>query len=183
MFQRASAPFVSSAPAIHLRRNTMRRLGAVVAVALLAARANAADQTRPGAGNAQAVEIARSSPLVSAAFHATRERARRIENRALRDATLDALYNENTCVQHRAGLGPASFLPCPTTDRAARTFRSRSSPRRAAPAGIRNPQPVGRGLHLQRAGSGNGAASPFEARVGVRLPPRGRRALKRGLPA
>jgi len=58
----------------------MRRLGAVVAVALLAARANAADQTRPGAGNAQAVEIARSSPLVSAAFHATQERARRIEN-------------------------------------------------------------------------------------------------------
>jgi hypothetical protein len=82
----------------------MRRLGAVIAVALLAARANAADQTRPGAGNGQAVEIARSSPLVAAAFRATRERARRIEGRALREATLDALYNENTCVQHRAGL-------------------------------------------------------------------------------
>jgi hypothetical protein len=70
----------------------MRRFGAVIAVALLAGRANASDQTRPGAGNAQAVKIARSSPLVAAAFQATRERARQIEGRALREATVDALY-------------------------------------------------------------------------------------------
>ena len=84
----------------------MRRLVAVLAAvaAVSSEAAHAADQTHPGAGNARAVEIARSSPLVNGAFRATLDRARQIGAAALRSATLDALFKEATCIRHRAGL-------------------------------------------------------------------------------
>lgn len=86
----------------------MSRLVLVFAAAFLVATSSrAADQTRPGAGNAQAVETARSSPLVRASFDSTQDKARQIAGRSLREATLDAIFNESTCVRHRAGLSDA----------------------------------------------------------------------------
>jgi hypothetical protein len=83
----------------------MRRLVAfLTAVAVSPEAAHAADQTHLGPGNARAVEIARSSPLVNNSFRATLDRARQIGAGVLREATLDALFNEATCVRHRAGL-------------------------------------------------------------------------------
>ncbi|GAC1347215.1 MAG: hypothetical protein NVS2B9_06780 [Myxococcales bacterium] len=54
------------------------------------------------------MRIASASPLVRAAFRATGERARRIAEPELRTATLDALFNEATCIRHRAGLNDAA---------------------------------------------------------------------------
>src|SRR5215471_5309077 len=67
----------------------------------------AADQTVPGAGNAEAIALASASPLVTSARRTLRGHAERIRNAALRTNTLDAIDNPRTCVQHRAGLSDA----------------------------------------------------------------------------
>jgi hypothetical protein len=75
-----------------------------VTAALLASKAQAADQSQPGAGNADALRTAnRSQPVLSAAHYLT-ESARTIRDARVRKETLDALSFE-TCVHHRAGLG------------------------------------------------------------------------------
>jgi hypothetical protein len=76
-------------------------------VLVAAAPALAADQTRPGAGNATAVAIASRSPLVQSAQRALEHHAGELRDRTLRHATLDAIANRDTCVAHRAGLTDA----------------------------------------------------------------------------
>ena len=84
------------------------RLGVAVALATgvaFAGAAAAADQTQPGAGNAAAVRIADSSPLVRSATRFLIGQALQIRNSRLRATTLDILTNPHACAQHRAGLG------------------------------------------------------------------------------
>src|SRR5215467_7470133 len=67
----------------------------------------AQDQTVPGAGNQNAVELSGKSPLVQSAYHFLIRQAEQISDSKLRSETLDAITNPNTCVQHRAGLTDA----------------------------------------------------------------------------
>jgi len=68
----------------------------------------AADQTQIGAGNARAMDIGGASPLVRSARRLLIENAKKIEDRKTREATLDAVFNANTCIAHRAGLTDAA---------------------------------------------------------------------------
>jgi hypothetical protein len=67
----------------------------------------AADQTVPGAGNANAAALARRSPMVQSAFDFLLDQASRIKDAKLRKETLDAIGNPHTCVTHRAKLTDA----------------------------------------------------------------------------
>ena len=67
----------------------------------------AADQTVPGAGNANAAALARRSPMVQSAFNFLLDQASRIKDDKLRKETLDAIGNPHTCVTHRAKLTDA----------------------------------------------------------------------------
>jgi len=58
-----------------------------------------------GLGDQRAAEIAAKSPLVTSSVNILVSRAREIRDSAIRDATLDALENAQTCLRHRAGLG------------------------------------------------------------------------------
>ena len=85
-----------------------RRIAGAVAtvVALIASpAASAADQTQPGAGIAQAMQLAHQSPLVQSAMSFLKAQARQIKDPALRTATLDILTNPDSCAMHRRGLG------------------------------------------------------------------------------
>jgi len=64
----------------------------------------AADQLLPGAGNAAAVQLSHSSPLVQSAMRYLIAQAERIHDRQLRAATIDILKNPKTCAMHRRGL-------------------------------------------------------------------------------
>ena len=84
------------------------RPGLLTATVLLSAAATfAADQTVPGAGNANAAVLARRSPIVQSAFGFLLNQAGRIKDPALRKQTLDAIGNPHTCVTHRANLTDA----------------------------------------------------------------------------
>jgi hypothetical protein len=72
---------------------------------LLARRATADDQTKPGAGNAAAIALARRSPIVQSAYQFLLGQAARIEDAKLRKETLDALGDP--CIHHRANLTDA----------------------------------------------------------------------------
>jgi hypothetical protein len=75
----------------------------VMALALFGAAAGpAADQTVPGAGNANAAVLAKRSPMVRSAYQFVLSQAAKIEDSKLRKETLDALGNPQTCVTHRA---------------------------------------------------------------------------------
>ncbi len=67
----------------------------------------AADQTVPGAGNANAATLARRSPIVQSAYDFLLDQASRIQDNQLRNQTLDAIGNPHTCVTHRAMLTDA----------------------------------------------------------------------------
>src|SRR5437660_6441294 len=67
----------------------------------------AQNQTVPGTGNQNAINLSSKSPLVQSAYRFLINQAERIEDRNLRRETLDAIANPNTCVQHRAGLTDA----------------------------------------------------------------------------
>src|SRR5262249_22384239 len=69
---------------------------------LCANRASADDQTKPGAGNAAAIALAKKSPIVQSAYQFLLSQAQRIEDATLRKETLDALGD--TCIRHRAHL-------------------------------------------------------------------------------
>ena len=75
---------------------------------LAVAPARSADQTQVGAGNDAAHAIAHRSPLVQSSIRYLVAQAGRIRDPALREATLDLLTNEKTCVMHRKGLGSAA---------------------------------------------------------------------------
>src|SRR5690242_4051349 len=68
----------------------------------------AADQTQIGDGNTRARDIGGASPLVRSAKRLIIENANKIEDRKTREATLDAVFNANTCIAHRAGLTEAA---------------------------------------------------------------------------
>ena len=73
-------------------------------LSLAASLAMAADQTKIGAGNAISEKTGHSSPLVQSALGTLVSRVGQISNKALRNATLDAISNPQTCVVHRANL-------------------------------------------------------------------------------
>jgi len=68
--------------------------------------AQAADQTQPGQGNAEAMKVAAASPLVQEMVHYLESQARSIGDHAVRAATLEAI-GPSPCVRHRAGLDAA----------------------------------------------------------------------------
>src|SRR5690242_8330254 len=84
-------------------------LGAFLLVACATASpARAVDQTVPGAANGEAVRIADASPLVRESLQFLHQQALAVRDGALREQTLDATTNPETCVRHRAGLSPAA---------------------------------------------------------------------------
>lgn len=64
----------------------------------------AADQSVPGAGNADAVRLADRSPLVRSAHQFLIEQTQKIRQSSVRRETLDILTNPRICVRHRVGL-------------------------------------------------------------------------------
>jgi len=77
----------------------------VLAVLSLAATlASAGDQTHVGAGNAAAAALAQRSPIVSSARAFLTNQANTLKDQTMREQTLDALNNPNTCIRHRANL-------------------------------------------------------------------------------
>ncbi len=62
------------------------------------------NQTTPGAGNTDAINIAQNSPLVQSAQKFLVQQAKQIPTVSLRDATLDAISNRETCITHRSGV-------------------------------------------------------------------------------
>src|SRR5262249_52053882 len=83
-----------------------RYLCAILVCAGVAFAAQADDQTKPGAGNAAAIALARKSPLVQSAYKFLLTQAAKIKDDKLRKETLDAL-GDNPCVRHRANLTDA----------------------------------------------------------------------------
>lgn len=67
----------------------------------------AQDQTVPGAGNQNAINLSSKSPLVQSVYRFLISQAERISDSNLRKETLDAITNHDTCVRHRAGLTDA----------------------------------------------------------------------------
>ena len=84
---------------------TMRRVRVPTVLAacglIISLNAAAADQTQIGAGNARAEQIGGQSPLVQSAQLVLIENAKQIEDRKLRETTLDAFTNPRTCIAHR----------------------------------------------------------------------------------
>src|SRR2546423_14816254 len=74
----------------------------VAGVVLMSLNAVAADQTQTGGGNARAEQIGSFSPLVQSAKRILIDNAQQIEDRKLREQTLDAVFNPKTCIAHRA---------------------------------------------------------------------------------
>jgi hypothetical protein len=67
--------------------------------------ARADDQTQVGAGNAIATATASHSQLVTSAYTRLKERLQAsVTNTTILNATMDGLFNPDTCVQHRANL-------------------------------------------------------------------------------
>lgn len=60
-----------------------------------------------GAGNANAIALARKSPAVQTAYGYLIHQAQQIHSGTLRTQTLDAISNRFTCVYHRAHVSPA----------------------------------------------------------------------------
>ena len=74
---------------------------------MMSLNAMAADQTQIGAGNGRAEVIGSVSPLVQSAKRVLIENAKQIEDRKLRETTLDAFNNPRTCIFHRSHVNDA----------------------------------------------------------------------------
>src|SRR5271166_4514110 len=83
-------------------------VGLSLIVSVMAVPTGAVDQTVPGAGNSSAATLAGKSPLVHSAYNFLIGRAQQIHNSSVRNATVDAISNPNTCITHRANLSPAA---------------------------------------------------------------------------
>jgi hypothetical protein len=70
--------------------------------------ASAQNQTTPGAGNQNAVELSSQSPMVQSAYHFLIGQSKSIDDAKLREETLDAISNPSTCIRHREGLTDAA---------------------------------------------------------------------------
>jgi hypothetical protein len=66
--------------------------------------AHAADQTVPGAGNADAIKLAADSPLIGSGRRFLSQRIASIRNVNLHVLTLQAIEDPNYCIAHRASL-------------------------------------------------------------------------------
>src|SRR5215475_551027 len=86
------------------RRTLAATSAALLCAGMWANPAVADDQTKPGAGNAAAIALAKKSPMVSSAYQFLLDQADRINDNKLRRETLDALGNPSTCIHHRANL-------------------------------------------------------------------------------
>src|SRR5215470_10232246 len=60
-----------------------------------------------GAGNGNAIALAKKSPAVQTAYSYLISQAQQLQDDNLRTQTLDAISNPTTCVKHRANLSPA----------------------------------------------------------------------------
>ncbi|HTT22331.1 MAG TPA: hypothetical protein VMG82_25610 [Candidatus Sulfotelmatobacter sp.] len=60
-----------------------------------------------GAGNGNAVALAKKSPAVRTAYNYLVTQAQLLRDKNLREQTLDAISNPSTCVYHRANVSPA----------------------------------------------------------------------------
>lgn len=78
-----------------------------ISTLVFATASQAADQTLPGAGNAEADRLVARSPRVTEAHQFLVQQARQIKNVSLRRATLDLLENRRFCVTARAKLSGA----------------------------------------------------------------------------
>ena len=89
----------------------MIRHGAIMFCAAIFthASAQAADQTKIGAGNARAQQIGAASPLVQSAVEYLERNARQIEDPGLRSATPDSFLNPSTCIRHRVTFSRAMY--------------------------------------------------------------------------
>src|SRR6516164_5309704 len=87
-----------------MRRSPCRAIVTTSLFFLSCLSAMAQNQTVPGAGNQNAVDLSSKSPLVQSAYRFLISQAERIQDAKLRHETLDAITNPATCVQHRAGL-------------------------------------------------------------------------------
>jgi hypothetical protein len=89
-------------------RAESRRTILSIALGLFAFLPSAAqNQTVPGAGNQTAIDLSSKSPLVQSAYRFLINQAEKIEDSKLREETVDAIANPNTCVRHRAGVTDA----------------------------------------------------------------------------
>src|SRR5262249_55017405 len=62
---------------------------------------------QPGAGNGNAIALAKKSPAVQTAYSYLISQAQQLQDDNLRTQTLDAISNPTTCVKHRANVSPA----------------------------------------------------------------------------
>ena len=83
----------------------VRTLALVLATSALVPAASAADQTGPGAGNANASQLVARTPRVIEAHRFLVDNATRIQDAKLRAATLDLLRNPGFCITSRVGVG------------------------------------------------------------------------------
>jgi hypothetical protein len=67
----------------------------------------AQSQAVSGEGNQNAIELARKSPMAQSAYRFLIRQAERVGDQKLREKTLDAISNPDTCIEHRAGLAEA----------------------------------------------------------------------------
>lgn len=85
----------------------------MVSVALAAAMGfagaavQAADQTVPGAGNAEAIRLAKGSPLVQSAYRMLRERLNEARSPALKRTLAELIDQDKACIRHRANVSDA----------------------------------------------------------------------------
>ena len=87
---------------------TRNALVTLVFTSILSAQtATGPDQTKTGAGNAQAAAIALNSPMVQSSYRFLQTQTNRIQDYYTRAITIDAITNPGVCVQSRANLTAA----------------------------------------------------------------------------
>src|SRR5258708_24070323 len=77
------------------------------AIALIFAALSMSAIAQTGAGNGNAIALAKKSPAVQTAFNFLISQAQQLQDNNLRTQTLDAISNATTCVKHRANVSPA----------------------------------------------------------------------------
>ncbi|HWZ82565.1 MAG TPA: hypothetical protein VNW47_08075 [Terriglobales bacterium] len=67
----------------------------------------ASGMAQTGAGNGNAIALAKKSPAVQTAYNYLISQAQTLQDDSLRSQTLDAISNPTTCVKHRVNVSPA----------------------------------------------------------------------------
>src|SRR5258708_38494061 len=76
------------------------------AIALIFAALSMSAIAQTGAGNGNAIALAKKSPAVQTAYNFLISQAQQLQDDNLRTQTLDAISNPGTCVRHRANASP-----------------------------------------------------------------------------